>query len=228
MRSYAPGASAPATATPAHAPAANALQTVAGQLIPYPPIADPLLLDRHNALLDLAWHCHAPLRFLGSMPLPTNHCVFHGKHSDYVLLRAADDPLMAHRDGYPVPRNDLRSLERMSACGLEFDDIYIAHEVIPGSVSAGAPVPLAALLPPVSRRAQLLARRIGQASTTMAALLVRPLLGAGAAAKLTVGSAGALGAAIGLDPVILGVLGKPADDMACWYYLRHWVYNEDA
>jgi len=195
----------------------------------FPPIEAPNLLERHHALLSRARAARLPVRYLGRAPLFDGHRVFPGSYSDWVLINAAADPCVSDRDGFPIPAAPLKVLRRMEARGIEFDAIYLLHEVPAGAVRAGEPPAVEALLPPPSVRAQRHSRHLGLASTLLWAATLLPLLSSTRIARTLVNRAAPLGASLhALDPAVFGVLvGQAERELACWYYLTHWIYNQE-
>jgi hypothetical protein len=194
------------------------------------PPADPSLFERSRALLAHGRASELPIRYLGTMPLFPNHRVYPGRERDWVLLPLAADPLIQHPDGYPIPTRVLRDLRRIVRGGVDFDALYVAHETLPGAVREGRPIPHAAWLPPPPAAMQRLSRRLGAVSGALWTLAALPVAASAAVGGLLNRGAADLGVAVGLDPVLLGVVvgrgrrvrsGEPA----AWFYLAHWVYN---
>jgi hypothetical protein len=172
-----------------------------------------------------------PVRYLGALPLFPDHRVYHGRGCDWVLLPLAADPLIQHRDGYPIPRPVLRELRRIRRAGVDFDTLYVAHETPVGAVVEGQPIPRAVLEPPTPGVMRRLSRRLGAVSAALWAAATLPVAGAAAIGGMLNHHALDVGVAVGLDPVLLGVVvghGRPVrtGEPGAWFYLAHWVYNE--
>jgi len=198
-------------------------------LVPGPP--------RQRALATRAWHVQAqavrsrlPVRYLGSMPVFGGHRVYSGSRTDWVLLNVADDPLLGDRHGFPIPEHILKELRR-TAREIDFDAVFVAHEVPRGAIAEDRPLPAEAVLPPPPRTVQGLSAGLGAAGVVLWSFAALPPVGSGLLASLLAGATALLGGA-SLDPVLLGVVtapNRPADpgEPAAWFYLGHWAYNAE-
>jgi hypothetical protein len=152
---------------------------------------------------------------------------------DWVLLDAASDPLLKEPNGFPVPDRVLRDLRRV-ADRVEFDAIYVAHEVPRGAVTEEGPPRVEAFLPPAPPEVARLSKRLGGTSAALWTLAAAPLVLAGLLGGLVLAGTAvvaAMGTTIGLDPVLLGVIVRPGHapatgEPAAWFHLGHWTYGE--
>ena len=201
---------------------------------------EPALHERAEALLVRGSQEALPLLYLGMMPLFSGHRVYQGQRYDWVLVNLAEDPLFHDRDGFPVPGRILDHLRVVKRAGIDFDALYIAHEMEKGKIREGERLTAEALLPPAPRPVERLSHQLGKASEALWAVAAAPLvvsLVAGAAVgagALMAAPALAVAAAscITLDPILLGTTvapGKPVKpgEPACWFYLAHWAYGEE-
>jgi hypothetical protein len=198
-------------------------------VVPGLPRQRPLSTRLWHALARIAWD-DLPVRYLGTMPLFAGHRVYAGASTDWVVLNLADDPLFHDRHGFPIPGrvlDDLRRVER----SLEFDALFVAHEVPRGAVVEDRPIPREALLPPGPRPVVQQSERFGEAARLLWALAAAPLVLSGAAAALVASATAAMGAGLALDPILLGVVVAPErspepGEPAAWFCLGRWVYGE--
>ena len=208
-------------------------------LIRRPPM-EPALRERARALLVHSSQEALPLIYLGTMPLFSGHRVYPGRRYDWILVNLAEDPLFHDRDGFPVPGRILDHLRAVKRAGIDFDALYVAHEIEKGKIREGKPLTVAALLPPSPRSVERLSHQLGKASEALWAVAAAPLVvslvagaavGAGALIAAPV-LAAAAASCMTLDPVLLGTTvasGKPVrpGEPACWFYLAHWAYGEE-
>lgn len=193
-------------------------------------------LPRDRGLSARAWHVVArtagsdlPVRYLGCMPIFKGHRVYQAPERDWALLNLADDPLLGDRDGFPIAKRILETLERVRR-RIDFDTLFVAHEVPRGAVVEGRPLPAEVVIPPPSKAGRELPDGLGQAGQALWMVAASPLVGAGLLAALLAGGVALLGG-VALDPVLLGVVvgpGRPLapGEPAAWFYLSHWAYDE--
>lgn len=179
---------------------------------------------------------------LGIVPLPDEPIAWAGAQTDWILRRAvgASDAIM--------PRIQADKLVRLVHAGIDFPEVYVAHETPkglldlpvattgPGSwqpvrIDHAAAARAVGAVPPhpgtraLAERLDLSAQRL---KTVLRAAL--PVAGAIAAAPLVIAAAPfvAAGAVLaGLDPVIFGVVpaGDPVPGQpAAWYVLAAWMW----
>ncbi|MCC7105687.1 MAG: hypothetical protein IT307_11125 [Chloroflexi bacterium] len=200
------------------------------QLTPGRP-RDPGLQRRAREIMAVSVQAGLPVSYLGTMPLFADHRVYGAPHlaHDWVLLDAASDPLLTEPGGFPVPDRVLRDLRRV-ADRVEFDAVYVAHEVPRGAVTEERPLRVEAFLPPAPPKVERLSRRLGRTTAALWTVAAAPLVFAGVMGGLVVAGAAVAGAA-GLDPVLLGAVVRPgrapaAGEPAAWFHLGHWTYGE--
>jgi hypothetical protein len=194
---------------------------------------EPTLYVRQRSLMRKSVERHLPLQYLGTMRLFEGHRVYPGRDHDWVLVNLADDPLFRDRDGFPVPRQVLRELRAIKAHRVDFDALYVAHQVRPGRVQEGAQLTADLLLPPPPAAVQKLSDRLGAVGQILWLLAWLPMTLSSAIAGAALAGATTLVTEQGLDPLLLGVLvgwDRPAmpGELAAWFYLSHWVYNAGA
>lgn len=208
-------------------------------LIPAPP-TEPALYARQQAVARRSVEDGLLVRYLGTMPLFAGFRVYPGQKRDWVLVNVAEDPLFHVPQGFPVPKRILAQLRRIARSGVDFDALYVAHEVAPGQVRPDEPLALEALTPPPPATVLRLSNRLAEAGGILwlGALLpwmINPLV------ILFPSILGILGNCLGiqslgslawLDPILLGALVCPGcspepGEPAAWFYLGHWAFNEE-
>ena len=191
-------------------------------------------LDLGQRLVHVIQTCQRerlPCQYLGTMPLFEDHRVYPGSERDWVMMPLAQDPLFAQQDQYPIPASTLRQLQQIDRASIDFDIIYVAHEVEKNTVVQGEAVPLKAVVPPAPPNVQRLSQRLGQTARSLFTLALAPLVAWSAASAALGAMVAALPAAI-LDPVLFGVVVRPGRDpqqgeVGGWFYLAHWQYGSD-
>jgi hypothetical protein len=197
-------------------------------IIPYLP-PDPRLCARQQALLQTCGQNCLPVEYLGTGPLFDGHRVYSGRRYDWVLANLPDDPLFHDRDGFPVPKQVLKDLRAVQKSGVDFDALYVAHQVPRGTVYEGERLRAEMLMPPPSRAMQRLSGYLGVIGRVLWALASLPIIACGAIGRLLLVTT-AVEAVAGLDPVVLGVVVGPerpvvSGEPAAWFYLTHWAFD---
>lgn len=169
-------------------------------------------------------------KFVFSRPLIEEKEVFPGDSRDWLLINAARDPLLYDRDGYPIPSRILKPLRKLAKAGLDFDAIYVAHEMTPGSVTSSTPITAELLTPPQPANVVRTSNHLGTAGSILWHIATLPVLAAmvGALGALAVGAWAIAG--VGRDPILFGAKVGPCrpvvpGELASWFYLGHWAYN---
>jgi len=193
----------------------------------------PVLYDQQQAVVRRSEQEGLPVQYLGIMPIFAGHRVYPGRRFDWVIVNLAEDPLFQDPDGFPVPTRMLEELRRIRQSGVDFDALYVAHEVPKGRISERAALTTEMLAPPPPRAVQELSDRLGTMGRALWTLATLPVAASAVAGGLiAAGTAGVLGV-VGLDPILLGVVvelghlvvpGEPA----AWFYLGHWAFNQEA
>lgn len=201
-------------------------------LVPYLPNW-PALYARQQAVMKKSEQNGLPVRYLGTMPLFAGFRVYNGQRYDWVLVNAAEDPLFKDRDGFPVPGRILDELHRIQRSKLDFDVLYVAHEVPRGAVCEGAPLTTEMLMPPPPKAVQRLSDRLGAVGRALWAVAALPVIASGTISGLITAGAATVVGLIGLDPIMLGTvvgLDRPVapGEPAAWFYLGHWSFNREA
>ena len=129
----------------------------------------------------------------------------------------------------------------MEQAGVDFDALYVAHELEKGRIREEEPLTAQMVLPPPPREVEQLSEKLGSAAPRMWAAAAVPLLASAAVSAAIAGAALMVGPALlaaaatcaTLDPILLGTIvapGRPVQpgEAACWFYLAHWRYGEEA
>lgn len=203
------------------------------------------LRHRHAALQQLTLRQDLDVRYIGAAQTFTEPRMFQGKQSDWVLMNLTRDPLYYNNGSRLIaPKTVQQHLTALVTRGIEFDALFIAHELPKGYVQAGEQVPLECLIPPppekkMQRLHALQAITGGYlkgiqmgltVSAVAAAAAVTTVAAAAVLAPLAIGGI-ALGAAFslasGVDPILFGLLIDRTTPVkggyaATWYYLTQW------
>jgi hypothetical protein len=167
--------------------------------------------------------------------------------SDWVIVPITEDPLFVETNRrFPMPKAILAQLHNYKKKGLQFEGIYVGHEIEPGVLKPGQSVTLDLIKPPpapvvhqrlssLSSKAQNAWQVLGGIGTDAARIAGwAAMIGLAAPIAVGVGAGVAVGAslpfiaaAITYDPILFGlhidrsviVYGRP---LAAWYYLTHW------
>jgi len=205
-------------------------------LIPAPP-AQPALYARQQSVAQRSMQEGLPVRYLGTMPLFAGFRVYPGQAWDWVLVNVAEDPLFHAPQGFPVPGHILAQLRQVARSGIDFDALYVAHEVTPGQVRPDAPLALEALVPPPPATVVRLSNRLGETAEVLWSLgllpgLLNPLSMPFIRGLMIGLGIPRLGIVAWHDPVLLGALVAPGrspapGEPAAWFYLTHWAFNAE-
>jgi hypothetical protein len=196
------------------------------------------LLEKHVHTMTTSDQLALPVRFIGYAPVSNDTQVFRGVASDCALMPLTRDPLYyASGNKLLIPEAALADLARIHRAHLDFEALFIAHEVPKNSLMPGQAVPLEVLAPPPPPHLSKQLVRVETVNrlfwTAFRGGLRGLAMGAAFAAVLPAAAVGIAGAALigaaSMDPVIFGlnfdrsktVNGQP---LAMWYYLTHWYW----
>lgn len=95
---------------------------------------------------------NASLQRIATLPVPfrspSDWLLLPGAGYDWVFMPITADPLYHDRRGFPMPRTLIKKLKQMKRQGIDFDQLWIAHEVQPGRLQPGQKLTVADLMPP--------------------------------------------------------------------------------
>jgi hypothetical protein len=170
-----------------------------------------------------------PVRLVGYSPTFSETRLYPGQKTDWVVMPLHQDPQI--RAGRPIymPPHALNDLKRIRKSGLNFESIYIAHEVHKGTIDPTKPVTLEMIAPPTPQSVQIRAQEIADWSMNVHRVGMSVFTaGVGVLAALLAAPAAMMAPTTGLDPILFGlhidrnvtVNDRP---LATWYYLTHWI-----
>jgi hypothetical protein len=206
-------------------------------------------LERDSArLVTSASRAGVEITYVGTAPLFDEPRAYAGRQTDWIIGPAAD-----HSDAI-VPADIREQLRRLIHAGIDFSLVYVAHEIPKGRLAIPAGTATSAGSQPVNLRREAaaaavgpvpppagtteLADRLGHSSQRLLNMLrtAVPIAAGIAAAPVLIASAPFVlaGAAItalavGLDPIVFGVIpagpvtsGQPG----AWYILARWEWPD--
>ena len=210
----------------------------------------PTLYQRYSQVYLTAQKHHLPIQAIGFSPIFDNHQIYRGQHTDWAIMSLANDPTYNNRKSifglrfgksFYMPIRVRKTLEKIQSSGLQFESIFIAHEIPKNSVADGQRVPYELIAPPPSQKLLKQSEDLGHTalsfwnSVAHLAMITGMVVTTGVA--VTMAPLGALAVGIAstsgnLDPILFGlhldetqkVNGMP---LAMWYYLEHWIWNEE-
>lgn len=151
-----------------------------------------------------------------------------GTSTDWAFMPLDDDPLnrpsaLLRNHKYPVPRSVLKQLKEIAATGVEFDILYVAHEM-----ERGAQPTWDSLCPPlhpsVERKWVLLTPPSVKLATSIAKAMVETVWTRHLqACKAIVTENQRRVVQRQLDPILFGV-NIDSRGMASWHVLAEWVW----
>jgi hypothetical protein len=98
-------------------------------------------------------------KFLGFAPIFSGNRVYVGNKSDWAIMNLSEDSLYHfHNGNLHAPPSVIKDIKKNADAGVKLDSNFIAHEVPPGTIVEGEPVPLELIIPPPSGTVQ---RRLG-------------------------------------------------------------------
>lgn len=171
-----------------------------------------------------------PIQHAFDAPLFSGQQITQGQQYDWAFMPLSEDPLYKRDGKLPIPEEVLAQLRNIRHENLDFDDLYIAHEIRKGRVKPGQKITAEMLEPPLPKESQRMSYQMGQTSRNMWRLAAIPLVIGAIAGAAAIAAAPV--AAISLDPVLFGAVVGPGrrpvpGEMASFIYLAHWQYNEE-
>lgn len=203
-----------------------------------PVVVSPDMINKHTDTITLSNRHHLPVEYVGVAPAFSGNKTIQKPDGDWVVMNLADDPIW--QDGqYPMPKRVIQDIDRVIASGLDFEGIYVAHELPAGTLANHPQVPKEWILPPLPQRQFKRLERANQVShfgwQSVGALIssagFATILMSALALATPIALTSAMVAAASLDPIIFGlhidhttmVNGQP---LALWYYITHWTWDE--
>jgi hypothetical protein len=192
---------------------------------------------RSPEMVAIARDAGVEIECLGPHPLFGGSRVYSGNETNWIM-GPANKP-----DDAIIPKRELKALRSLTAAGLRFPFVYIAHESDKEEVaaileaSAGSPVSVdeetaVDLVGPVPLPAEAVAtsNQLARRTTQVFTGIKRGAALTGAAVATVVASpvvlvGGALAGLASLDPIVLGAIPVTTardGDMAVWFVLARW------
>ncbi len=200
----------------------------------------PTTIRRHEWTLATAERHRLPVVFIGCAPANEGTKVFKGVETDWGLINIAEDPHYLDQDRRAVmPLRVQHELRTIARTGMDFEAIYIAHEVEKHSLVPGQSLTLEMIAPPApedfTKRSSMLNVAADGIWSGIGKIITGTLrlganaLSAGASVSAGVAS-GFSSSAYSYDPIIFGlhidrsvqIEGCP---LALWYYLASWTWE---
>jgi hypothetical protein len=197
-----------------------------------------MALQRHWYTMHVSDKNRLGFRPLGLGPVSDDVRVFSGDNCDVVLMNLAEDPLYKTcGNKFPMPMRVSKAVKKITRLGLDFDALYIAHEIPPGIIKTGETIPSELLMPPVPQKASARVDKLNSVTArwwtavgmtmAMIARITSDLAIAAVMAPLAVGAMAL--APTGRDPWLLGVNFAQSrshqNNLGFWYSIAQWTWD---
>jgi hypothetical protein len=144
---------------------------------------------------------------------------------DMVTTRLSEDPLYTQRDRFPIPRKVLNQLKKLQRIGVDFETLFIAHEIPKDTLRSGDPLTLDLVNPPPCPENVAQAEMIGDLSRITWVSAIAPALPVLGVSKMGV----SVTEAVRRDPILFGLKvqrdSQPKTvSVADWFYLCRWTW----
>ena len=180
------------------------------------------LVERAKMVRSISVAKGIPIPELGINPLFAGVKIVTNTTPNWAIYNISQDPLW-HSGNFPVPRNDLRRLNQLYLGGIEFDAMYVAHELPIGFDHENDSLELSLIEPAPPMQAIGLAQKIGLATDGIVAMY------AAASRKpfQALAMVGNKGSTILRDPILMGTIVPPRFNPeegvpAVWFLLAAW------
>lgn len=192
-------------------------------VVPHGQYISTELAKKHDYTLSHAATAKLPIQFLGYAPAFDGTKVYQGIGTDWALMNISTDPILQQHNKYPMPRVVLRSIRQAIKTGMDFDAIFVAHEIPAGYAHAGISIPYELIMPPPPHRTLQRLRYLDQVISIFHALttfvVATPIMAVSFATAI-----------LQYDPILFGlhidrqnyIQNQP---FAMWYYLTHWTWD---
>jgi hypothetical protein len=183
---------------------------------------DRRIVKRLSLVKSISAKTGIPIPALGIAPLFEDVRLVTQTSPNWAFYNIQYDPLW-QRGSFPVPRKHLRRLNQLYRNGIEFDALYVAHELPPQFDPKTDQLELGWIEPAPPEKATHLAQRFGVVTdaivATYAAAIRKPIQGLAAV--------GRSGTALLRDPILMGALVAPNVNPeegvpAAWFLLAAW------
>ena len=183
---------------------------------------DKQLINRAELVKSISAAKRVPVSILGSAPLFDGSKLVTRTTPNWALYNLSQDPLWQNGK-FPIPVKHLQRLNTLYRGGVEFDALYVAHELPMDFQPDHDRLELSLVEPPPPATAMRLAHGLGLATdsilATYAAAIRKPFK--------TLAVASTTGFAVLRDPVLMGAVIPPgvnpeAGVSAVWFLLAAW------
>ncbi|HLO13657.1 MAG TPA: hypothetical protein VK206_02435 [Anaerolineales bacterium] len=185
-------------------------------------VIDRRIVKRLSLVKSISARTGVVIPSLGIAPLFEEVKLITQTRPNWAFYNVQHDPLW-QRGHFPIPRKHLHRLNQLYRNGIEFDALYIAHELPPEFDSETDHLELSLIEPEPPQKSIRLAQGFGVVSdgivATYGAVIRKPVRGLAAISKI--------GAKILLDPILMGALVPPGVNpeegvQAAWFLLAAW------
>lgn len=205
------------------------------------PISQNILM-KHEMTHQIVTRHNLPVFFMGYSVAFSGIRVYQAPQADWVIMNLADDPIIQRSGGKLIaPKGVVRDIKRLRRAGLDWEALFVAHEIPGKRLSPGEPLPIELILPPPPARvaaeldllehtSQAIWQGVGQGLIGIAGAAIGAAVGVGSVATIAMVAPISLAfTAASYDPVLFGlhldrsnhIHGQP---LALWYYLTHWYW----
>ncbi len=186
------------------------------------PAIDLRIVKQIRLVKSISAQMGISIPILGTAPLFEDVKLVTQTQPNWAFYNVSHDPLW-QTGRFPIPRRHLHRLKGLYNSGIEFDALYVAHELPPDFDPETDHLDLSLIEPAPSDRSVKLAHTFGIVSDTVVktyAAIVRKPIQALAAFKES-------GVALLTDPILMGALVAPGVNpepgvQAMWFLLAAW------
>lgn len=186
------------------------------------PAIDPRIVKKLSLVKSISAQVGVAVPALGVAPLFEDVKLLTQTRPNWAFYNVSHDPLW-QTGRFPIPRRHLRRLKRLYHGGIEFDALYVAHELPPDFDPETDYLDLSLIEPAPSEGSIRLARTFGVVSDavvkTYAATVRKPVQALAAARRTDL--------ALLTDPILMGAIVSPGVNpepgmQAMWFLLAAW------
>lgn len=186
------------------------------------PAIDVRIVKQLRLVKSISAQMGIPVPVLGTAPLFEDVKLVTQTRPNWAFYNVCHDPLW-QTGRFPIPRRHLHHLKGLYNSGIEFDALYVAHELPPDFDPEADHLDLSLIEPAPSNRSVKLAHTVGVVSDAVVktyATVVRKPIQMLAAAREN-------GVALLTDPILMGALVSPGVNpepgvQAMWFLLAAW------
>lgn len=204
------------------------------------------LCQRYEITRDAVRKHNLPVRLIGYAPVFNHQKIYEGVNTDWVIMPLPQDPTYKSGEPFYLPKHAYQDLLRVHRSGIEFESLFIAHEIPKHRLGDGQLVPLELIAPPLPKKQVKNAERaaylaagfwnvvlktvVFSVTVTFSAMATFATALAISTHETASNVLDAPNVNVGLDPIIFGLHidknqhlnGMP---LAMWYYITHWTWD---